>query len=69
MRTIITLTITAFLLTGCAADWMKVNCGWTDQVLPIQPSRKDKPDPAVTQGQADAQHSGADRGRKRGAGS
>jgi hypothetical protein len=42
MRTIITLTITAFLLTGCAADWMKVNCGWTDQVLPIQPSRKDK---------------------------
>ena len=42
MRTIITLMITAFLLTGCTADWMKVNCGWTDQVLPIQPSRKDK---------------------------
>lgn len=30
------------LLTGCTADWMKVNCGWTNQVLPIKPSRADK---------------------------
>lgn len=32
------------LLAGCSSppDWMKANCGWTGQVLPIKPSRHDK---------------------------
>jgi outer membrane murein-binding lipoprotein Lpp len=35
---------TSLLLAGCASapHWMKVNCGWTGQVLPIRPSRQDK---------------------------
>ena len=38
-----TVLITIMLaLSGCSSGWQKVNCGWTDRVLPIEPSRVDK---------------------------
>jgi len=38
----IPIVFLALALTGCSSSWQKVNCGWTNQVLPIKPSRKDK---------------------------
>ena len=43
LRNTIAISVVALVLGGCAnASWMRVNCGWANDVLPIKPSRADR---------------------------
>ena len=42
MQKFLVVLIVGIAISGCTPAWMKVNCGWLDQVAPIKPSRADK---------------------------
>lgn len=43
MRKFLAVLTVGIAISGCSTtpSWMKVNCGWLDQVAPIKPSRQD----------------------------